>query len=184
MKEISLHILDLVQNSITAGAKCIDITVTEDISQDRLTVIISDDGCGMEAERAKLVQDPFVTSRTTRKVGLGIPLFKAGCIHCEGEFNLHSMPGAGTTISGCYRMSHIDRPPLGDIADTIYMITGSNPHMDILFTHRIDDREFVFNTKEIRLALDGVPLDEPEVQQWIREFLIEGEKDLHGGVSL
>ena len=122
MKEISLHILDLAQNSIRAGAKNIVIRVLEDNAADTFMVSIADDGCGMAPEMVKAVQSPFVTTRTTRKVGLGIPLFAAGCENCEGSFRLESEPGRGTCLTGTYRRSHIDRPPLGAIADTVAML--------------------------------------------------------------
>jgi anti-sigma regulatory factor (Ser/Thr protein kinase) len=184
MNEISLHILDLVQNSIAAGATQILIEVVEDVQHDRLTVTISDNGCGMSEETAEKVQDPFTTSRKTRKVGLGIPLFRAGCLGCEGEFNIESNPGKGTTVTGSYKMSHIDRPPIGNLADTVYMLVVSNPTLDFTFQHRYGDKDVDFKTAEIKLVLGDVPLDNPDVQQWIRQYLDEAEKDLHGGADI
>lgn len=181
MIEISLHILDLAQNAITAGARHIGITVDEDSAKDLLTVCISDDGCGMDAEMAQRVQDPFVTSRKTRKVGLGIPMFREGCLQCGGTFELASQPGQGTRIRGSYRRGHIDRQPLGDLAGTVFLLVSANPELDFRLRHSVDGRMFGFDTEEVRRALDGVPLEVPDVAQWIKDCLVEGENDLLGG---
>lgn len=181
MNEISLHILDIVQNAIAAGAGRIEVNVSESGAADRLDVTVADDGCGMDEEQARLAQEPFTTSRKTRKVGLGLPLFKEGCLRCEGEFGIESRPGAGTRVKGSYRLSHIDRPPLGDMADTVFLLVAANPTLDIAFTHSRDGRSHTFDTKEIRRVLGGVELDHPDVLQWVREWLNDAEKDLHGG---
>ncbi len=181
MKEISLHILDLAQNAITAGARHICIDVEESSAEDLLTVRIADDGCGMSAEQALRVQDPFVTSRSTRKVGLGIPMFREGCLQCGGAFRLNSQPGQGTTLEGSYRLGHIDRQPLGDLAATVFLLVSANPELDFRLNHSVDGRKFEFNTEDIRTVLGDVPLDLPEVAQWINDCLLEGENDLHGG---
>lgn len=119
MKEISLHILDLIQNSIRAGAANISLDILEDSQADTFTVVIQDDGCGMSPEMAKAVENPFVTTRTTRKVGLGIPLFKAGCENCRRPLSAPEPGGEGDPFEGTYQRSHIDRPPLGNVADTV-----------------------------------------------------------------
>lgn len=181
MTEISLHILDLAQNAISAGARHIGIDVEEDAAANLLTVSIQDDGCGMDAEMVQRVQDPFVTSRKTRKVGLGIPMFREGCLRCDGSFDLISHPGEGTRIRGSYRLDHIDRQPLGDLAGTTFLLVSANPALDFRLSHRVNGREFAFDTEEVRAALQGVPLDVPEVAQWIKDCLVEGENDLLGG---
>ena len=181
MTEISLHILDLAQNAISAGARHIGIDVEEDAAANLLTVSICDDGCGMDAEMVQRVQDPFVTSRKTRKVGLGIPMFREGCLRCNGNFALSSCPGEGTTIRGSYHLDHIDRQPLGDLAGTIFLLVSANPTLDFHLRHGRNGQEFVFDTGEVRAALQGVPLDLPEVTQWIKDCLVEGENDLLGG---
>jgi anti-sigma regulatory factor (Ser/Thr protein kinase) len=184
MNEISLHILDIVQNSIVAGARQIAMVIEEDMAHDRLTIVITDDGCGMDEDMALSVQDPFTTTRTTRKVGLGIPLFRAGCLGCDGEFSIKSEPGKGTTVTGSYKMSHIDRPPMGNLADTVYMLVAANPEFGIAYTHTVGSKVFDFSTAEIKQALGDVPLDNPDVTQWIRQYLNEAEKDLHGGANI
>lgn len=184
MNEIALHILDIVQNSIAAGAMRIQIEIVEDTAGDSLAVTVGDDGCGMDAETAGSAGDPFTTSRTTRKVGLGLPLFKAGCLGCDGSFEIVSEKGAGTTVRGRYRLSHIDRPPLGSIADTVYMLIAANPKLDIAYRHEVSGRECALDTGELRQVLGDVPLDNPDVLQWIRQNLNEMENDLHGGATI
>lgn len=182
MNEISLHILDIVQNSIAAGAEHISVEVYEDIGNDILAVTVIDDGSGMDPDTAERVQSPFTTSRKTRKVGLGIPLFKEGCLSTGGKFHLQSEPGRGTTISGSYGMSHIDRPPLGNVADTMFLLVAANPGLDFKFRHGRSAEVYEFSTVEVRQALGSdVPLDNPDVLQWIRQYLFESEHNLRGG---
>ncbi len=184
MNEISLHILDIAENSIAAGATRIGIEVVEDTARDSMTVAITDDGCGMDSEQAARAEDPFTTSRSTRKVGLGIPLFKAGCLGCEGNFEIKSAPGAGTAVRGSYRLSHVDRPPLGDIAGTVFLLIASNPALDIRYRHMSDGKLCELDTAEVRSALGEVPLDNPDVLEWLRQNLIDMENDLHGGATI
>lgn len=178
MKEISLHILDLAQNSIRAGAKNIVIRVLEDNAADTFMVSISDDGCGMAPEMVKAVQSPFVTTRTTRKVGLGIPLFAAGCENCEGSFRLESEPGRGTCLTGTYRRSHIDRPPLGAIADTVAMLISANPALHFRYEHNRDGCAYALDTEELRRILGEIPLNAPEITTFIMEFINSNEAEL------
>ena len=181
MKEISLHILDLAQNSVVAGASSIKIEIDEDTKADRFEVTLTDNGKGMSEEMAKSVVSPFVTTRTTRKVGLGIPLFVAGCQACDGNFQLQSKLGLGTTIKGWYVRSHIDRPPLGDIEETITLLIGANPAIRFYYRHRLDAAEYDLDTAELKDTLGEVPLDTPEVLAWIKDYLINNEAELYGG---
>lgn len=178
MKELSLHILDIGQNSVSAGADFIEILVDEDTIMDSLDIIIRDNGCGMDAETAQKVIDPFYTSRTTRKVGLGIPMFKANAEQCEGSFKLTSAPGVGTTLEAFFKRSHIDRVPLGSMADTIMAMVMANPRGDLLYRHRLDEKVFAMDTREFREALGDVPLDEVEVLIWIKGYVAEGLSDI------
>ncbi|NCB31333.1 MAG: ATP-binding protein [Clostridia bacterium] len=181
MKEISLHILDLVQNSIRAGAKNISLDIVEDGPADTFSVTIEDDGCGMPPELAKAVTSPFVTTRTTRKVGLGIPLFKAGCEACDGSFQLTSQEGKGTRLEGVYRRNHIDRPPLGNIADTVLLLIAGNPEIHFRYSHRVDGLQYELDTEQLRRILGEAPLDAPEITAFIKDFLINNELELYGG---
>jgi len=166
--------LDIGQNSVTAGASLVEILIAEDTAKDRLSILIRDNGCGMDAETAAKVTDPFFTTRTTRKVGLGIPMFKANAELCDGSFRLQSAPGVGTELEAVFRRSHIDRVPLGDMADTIMAMVMANPRGDLLYRHSLDQRTFEVDTREMRAALGEVPLDEVEVLLWVRGYVAEG----------
>ena len=183
MKDLSLHVLDLAENAVKAGAGSIAIDIVDDLPGDRLSITIQDDGCGMSPAMVERVQDPFVTSRTTRKVGLGIPLFKQGCLDTGGTFRLSSQQGVGTVISGTYVRSHLDRPPMGDMAGSILTLVLANPDMDLRYRHTVGEETFEFDTAEIRAQLEDVPLDTPEVQLWLMDYLSEGINTLYGGAQ-
>ena len=183
MRDISLHILDIAENSIRANATCIHITITIDNKADQLTVCIEDNGCGMEEEMLKRVKNPFTTSRTTRKVGLGIPLFTASCENTGETLEIDSSPGVGTKLTAKYCNSHIDRPPLGDIAETIYSLTLLNPQIDFVFYAKKDEF-FLYDTRQIKSAIEGVAITEPDVLSFIHGFLQEGITQVFGGKEI
>ncbi|MEG7531745.1 MAG: ATP-binding protein, partial [Hungatella sp.] len=133
MTEISLNVLDVAENSTRAGAKLVTITVDTNLAADRLTIIIEDDGCGMTPDQVSRVIDPFFTSRTTRKVGLGIPFFKYAAESTGGSFTITSSPGVGTKVSAIFGLSHIDRMPLGDISSTIHMLIVYHPETEFIY---------------------------------------------------
>lgn len=174
MKELSLHILDIAKNSVKARASEIEITVTEDEEKNRLTISIADNGCGMSEEFLKTVKDPFSTTRTTRKVGLGIPLFEAASLQAGGDFDITSKEGVGTTTTASFELSHIDRAPLGDMAGTMVTLISGSPEIDFLYRHTKNGREFILDTRELKSILAGVPLDTPEVCLWIDGYIKEG----------
>lgn len=176
MKEISLNILDIAQNSIAANAGTVRIEISEDAETDRMTVTIADDGKGMSEEMLATVTDPFTTGRTTRRVGLGIPLLKMAAELTGGSLDIKSKLGEGTTVTAVFGLSHIDRQPLGDIASTIHQLAVMNENTDFLYVHSIDGRVFEFDTKEVKKILGGVPLNTPEVSIWLLEYLNENEK--------
>jgi len=173
MRELSLHILDIVQNSLAAGATRIEIGIREDILADLLKISVLDNGKGMTEEELKKVTDPFYTSRTTRKVGLGIPLFKANAEACNGQFQIQSQVGKGTKVTAIFQHSHIDRVPLGDIIGTVVSILAVNPEIQLMLKYDYDGRIFVFDTEEIKEKLEDVPINTPLVLDWIRLFLTE-----------
>ena len=179
MKELSLHILDIMQNSITAGADLIKLTLTEDEALDVLRFCIEDNGCGMSEEMVKRVIDPFTTGRTTRKVGLGIPLLKAAAEQTGGGIELSSKKGEGTIITASFGYSHIDRQPLGDMAETILGLITSYEAVDFVYKHKVNANEFLLDTREIRTILGGVKFTEPDVVLWLSEFLRENEAALY-----
>ena len=181
MKEIALHIMDIVQNSITANAGFITVCVLINKEEDILTVEISDDGKGMDADMLSRVTSPFTTTRTTRKVGLGIPLFKAGAEAAGGSFQVSSQPGRGTQVCAVYGLSHIDRPPVGDIASVIHTLIVCNPEIDFSFVAECGGKTFACNTIEIKKTLDGVPVTQSDVSIWLIEYLKEGIDEIFGG---
>jgi anti-sigma regulatory factor (Ser/Thr protein kinase) len=181
MRELSLNILDIAQNSISAGASLTEIVVNENTKEKTLLIGIYDNGCGMTEEQVKSVIDPFFTTRTTRKVGMGIPLFKMSCEQTGGKFTIESEKGVGTKINALYKTDSIDFTPLGDIASTIVTIVSMNADKEFLYRRVLDDKEFIFSTVEIKKILDGVPLSEPSVMNWIEEYLNEQYNELLKG---
>lgn len=184
MREIALHILDICQNSITANATNIQITLNIDEEKDKLQIIIWDNGCGMGEEFLKKVTNPFTTTRTTRKIGLGIPLFKAGCEACNGSFKITSVKNQGTKVKAEYRLSHIDRPPLGELAETIHTIITVNPEINIDFSCSVGKKVFILKTKVLKETLQGLPLNHNDVSIWLLGFLQDGLKELFGGKNI
>ena len=184
MPEISMNVLDIAENSIRAEAALIEIGAAVDEAADTLTIVIKDDGCGMTKEQVAHVEDPFFTTRTTRKVGLGVPFYKMAALSTGGDFAIESEPGKGTEVRAVFGLSHIDRMPLGDINGTIHTLITFNTHIDFRYTYRYNDREFVLDTREFREILEGVPLDTPEVSQYIRDYLEENKTETDGGVSI
>lgn len=174
MKELSLNILDITENSVKAGATLTEISIIE--SGDVLTLTIKDDGCGMSEETLKAVENPFYTTRTTRKVGLGIPLLKMAAEQTGGELKIVSSTAVyhhGTTVTATFFKNHLDFTPLGDIKETVVTLIQGHPDTDFLFTHRAEKCEVKLDTRELRVVLEGVPLDTYEVIVWIREYLNE-----------
>lgn len=175
MFELSLHILDLVQNSVRAGAKVVFIRVIYNLEKDELTIELQDDGCGMSPELLERVSSPFATTRTTRKVGLGIPMFKQLAEGCEGAFFLDSTVGQGTTLRASFRISNIDLPPLGDLAGTMgTLILGAPQEPEFVLEYQKGNGSFCFDTRQIRQVLGGVSLAEPDVLAWIQSYIGEG----------
>ncbi len=191
MRELSLHILDILQNSIAAGATVVDLIIEEDLADDRLTITIRDNGRGMDKAALARVTDPFYTTRTTRKVGLGIPLLQAAAERSNGNLTITSQPGVGTTVVATFQHSNIDRAPLGDVTSTLLaVILGGT--CELHYLHRVEtgrqaplrgvrDKEigeFEFSTAEIKAELGDVPLSHPAVRQWLAGFIAEGEARL------
>jgi hypothetical protein len=179
MREIALHLLDIAENSAAAESRNISIHVIEDLFNDRLSVSVIDDGCGMDEETLQRVQDPFYTTRTTRKVGLGIPLLKLAAEMAEGSFSLQSEPGKGAWLEADFRHSHIDRMPLGDLVSTFMTLLISHPQIDWIFLYRLTEqngksRDFLFESAELKSELGDISLTEPEVLTFLRGMFEEG----------
>lgn len=183
MREIALHLLDIAENSVAAGGKNISVHVLENLVQDRLTVSVIDDGRGMDAATLEQVQDPFYTTRTTRSVGLGIPLLKLAAEQADGNFSLQSEPSKGTWVEAEFRHSHIDRMPLGDLSATFLTLLVSHPQIDWTFLYRVtdtnkDSREFLFESADLKRELGDISLTEPEVLTFLRGIFEEGIEEV------
>lgn len=183
MRELSLNVMDITQNSITAGADLITILVDENLQEDTLLIEITDNGKGMTEEQVERVTNPFYTTRTTRPVGLGIPLFKMEAEMTGGRFSICSQKGAGTKVSALFKPSHIDMVPLGDINSTILPLVTGNPEIDFIYTRRRvrgeTVLEFTLDTKEIKEVLGGeVALGSPDMILWLRDFLAENTEEV------
>ena len=188
MRELSLHILDIAENSIKAKAKLIIIDILSDTKKDRITIKISDDGIGMDEEMLSKVCDPFTTTRSTRKVGMGIPLFKMAAEDSGGEFSIISEVGKGTSVIANFVISSIDRMPLGEIEETLGILIMGSPEKDFLFDYTVIDndekRTFNFDTREIKEQLSDVPIETYEVICFIKKFIKENIKAINGGLIL
>jgi K+-sensing histidine kinase KdpD len=148
MEDLSLHILDIAENSISASAKRIEIRIDEDEDRDLLTIEIKDDGNGMDEETLQKVLDPFFTTRTTRRVGLGLSLLAQATRESDGTIELDSRPGKGTKIKASFRYSHLDRKPMGDIDETLRTLVAGHPGIDFLYEHRKNNSFYRFDTRE------------------------------------
>ena len=178
MEDLSLHILDIAENSIAAGARTVSIAVLEDGSADLLSLEIADDGKGMSPGDLEKAADPFFTTRTTRRIGLGLALLREAAVAANGTTHISSAPGAGTTVRATFQMSHIDRKPLGQMADTILALIATPGEFDILYTHTRDGKTVTFDTREIRAELQGIALNSAGALSAIREHLNQEEDSL------
>lgn len=178
MRELSLNILDIVENSVKAEAKIIYIDV---IAKDNvLTISIKDDGKGMSEEFLSRVTDPYTTTRTTRKVGMGLPFLKMEAEMAGGTFDIRSKLGEGTVVTTTFAIDHIDRPPLGDLGETMSTLISNGDEVEYVLHFVFKDTDFVFDTRELKAQLDGVPMDEPEVLLFIKNYIRENTP--HGGL--
>ena len=168
LRELALHILDVVENSVNAGATLVTIEVIEEMTVDRLTIRVADNGRGMDAEAVQRAADPFFTTRTTRRVGLGLPFLKQATELCNGSFSIESVLGKGTTVTAAFQHSHINRMPLGDLSNTILTLVVGYPQTDLVYRHKLDERSFEFDTRPIKAELGDVPLSEPSVIEYLR----------------
>ena len=182
MNELSLYLLDIMQNSIKAKATLINLDIIKDIDDDKLTIKIVDNGCGMSEEVLSKVLSPFYTTRTTRKVGLGLPLFKELAELCEGSFKIESKEGVGTTLTATFRLNNIDLPPLGNWVDTFYILVINDEDVDIKYNHKVikdnETKEFVFDTIEIKNILDGMSIKDFSLMQWAKDYIKNGLEEI------
>ncbi len=173
MKELALHIMDLAENGIAAKAKLITIIVDEAVAENSISITIEDNGSGVTPEMLARMIDPFVTTRTTRRIGMGLSLLKAASERCGGCFDVVSEPGEGTKVTATFIYDHIDRAPLGNMATSIISLIAGYAEIDIDYTHMYDEKRFDFDTRDIRKELGEVPLNEPAVLQHLKNAIKE-----------
>jgi hypothetical protein len=174
VEDLCFHLLDLVQNSVAAGARTIRLAISESAGADSLTLEIADDGRGMDAETLEKVQDPFFTTKSFKKVGLGIPLLKATAQHCRGEFSIASRAGHGTEVRASLQKSHLDCPPMGDLEATLLSLLVSLENVDLRFSYRNDRGEFSLAGDDIRAQAGGLHLSHPNVVHFLKDYIHEG----------
>jgi anti-sigma regulatory factor (Ser/Thr protein kinase) len=191
MREIALHLLDIAENSVAAHATCVEITVRENLDTDRLLASVHDNGKGMDAELLKMITDPFVTSRTTRKVGLGIPLIKAAAETCGGSFTIESKQGKGTSLVVEFQHSHIDRMPLGDLAGTLLTLLIAYQDIRWVFSYEavlpgegeLDLVQWAFDSEPVKEILGELPFSEPGILTYLRSQLQIGIDEVQAQIS-
>lgn len=177
MKDLSMHIMDILQNSTRAKATEITLEVLLDSEKETLTLVFKDNGCGMDEETVQKVIDPFYTSRTTRKVGLGLPLLKQNCEMTGGSMHIESKVGVGTTVTAVFGLTHLDTPPMGDLAGTVVLTISAYPDIRFIFHYKLDDEvDYVLDTKEVNEILDGLPINDPDVIASLKEMVEENIK--------
>jgi hypothetical protein len=178
MKDISYHILDIVQNSLHAGADRIIISIRESIAENRFELAITDNGRGIEESMLEKVTDPFYTTGANKKVGLGLPLLKQNAEQAGGFLDIRSATGSNTTITAVFQLDHIDRLPEGDIGATLRILIAGNPQVDFVYRHEIENHEWEMDTAEIRLELERLPIQTPEVLDFIVSNLEDAVAEL------
>lgn len=180
MKDLALHVLDVTNNSVSARATLIQVAMDEQPAPEinMLTLTIEDNGRGMDADTLRRVTDPFYTTRTTRKVGLGLPLLKQNAEKSGGAFEIWSEPGRGTRLRATFRYDNIDRPPRGDMAGVMTILCTGNPHVDFVYTHTVGEHSMSFDTREIKAELEGTPINHPHVVKFIGEMFAENLEEI------
>ncbi len=178
MEDLSLHILDIVENAIAAKAKRIEILVFEEPSDDRLTIEIRDDGIGMDEEVRQKAIDPFFTTRSSRRVGLGLSFMAQAAQEAGGSLRVESELGKGTRVIASFQYHHIDRKPLGSMVETVKALLFGNPELEILYAHQKDGKPFVLSSSWVKNHFKDRPLIDPEVIQWVERYLKEGLKQI------
>ena len=191
LPELSLHVLDICENAVYAKASLIEVLVEVDIDEDRMMIRIADNGAGMSKEQIAQVTDPFYTTRTTRKIGLGVPFFKQACEQTGGSLVIDSAPGRGTTLTATLTISSIDRMPLGDMTSTVHALITTHEDIDFCYRFRIvkedaRDKEtgFDMDTREMRTLLAGVPFHTPEVSLYIKDYLRDNMREAYQAAGI
>jgi Histidine kinase-, DNA gyrase B-, and HSP90-like ATPase len=183
VRELSLHVMDIVENGITAGATLIEVLVVEDNKGNQLRMTVKDNGRGIPPDLLDKVIDPFYTTRTTRRVGLGLSLLREAAKRCDGGFRLASKEGEGTEISASFRLDHIDLAPLGDMASSMVSLIVGNSDIDFVYTHEVDGKRFRVDTRQLKEELDGLPIIHPEVVRYLSSSMKESLAELRVGTQ-
>ena len=183
MRELSLNILDIVENSVSAEASLVSIELTEDSYLNTLSVTVIDNGKGMTEEELLKAKDPFYTSGSIRRVGMGIPIFKMAAEQTGGTFSIHSVDGKGTLINAIFKTDSLNFKPVGDLHATVSALVSANPHVDFVLKYSVDGNEFVFDTREIKQKAEEFPVSSPVIVKWIRDYIEQNVKNLYGGVT-
>ena len=170
--------MDILQNSIRAGASKIELDIIENTVENTFRILFTDNGCGMDEEMVQRVIDPFFTTRTVRKVGLGLPLLKQNCEQTGGSLYITSQPGEGTQVEAVFTYNHIDRPELGDIAGAIVLTASANPDIRFIYRHNKDGKTYEFDTEEVNEVLDGLSIQTPEIIQYLRDMIEENLREI------
>ncbi|TDO86116.1 histidine kinase/DNA gyrase B/HSP90-like ATPase [Halanaerobium saccharolyticum] len=182
MRELSLHILDIIENSRRAEADLIKIKIEEKIETNLLKIVIKDNGNGISQKKLNEITDPFITSRTTREVGLGLSLFKAAAESCGGRFEIDSQIDKGTRVTAEFEYDHIDRAPLGDMTTTLSnFIAANGDQVDIIYQHQYQENSFKFDSREIKAELEDLSIQSRQIISWIREYIGENLAEIRGG---
>jgi len=176
--ELSLHILDIAENSIAAGAEVVAIRIEEDQKKDIFTIEIEDDGKGMDEQMKKQALDPFVTTKPRKKVGLGLSLLAEAARKTGGNMEIHSRLDEGTRIVATFGFSHLDRQPLGDMVETMVLLIVGNPNVEFVYQHTRDGKLFSMDTRDIQKYLGDIPRSTPDVLDFIREHLLTGLQEI------
>ena len=179
MRELALHILDIAENSIAAGASQVAICIRKDTRNDELVISVKDNGQGMDDELIAKVMDPFITSRTTRKVGLGIPLLKQAANACNGDLTIQSQPGKGTLLTAKFQECHIDRMPIGNLADTFLTLLLGTPEVNWVLDYQVNDEIFHFDDTEVKEVLDGMLLTDYRVIEYLTNTIQNGINNIN-----
>lgn len=182
MKELSSHFLDIIENSLNAFASTVKLSISAHTEKDLLEVVIEDDGTGIDTETLQKVSDPFYTTRKTRKIGLGIPLFRQACLASGGTFEIHSQPGEGTKIRACFRISHVDRLPLGSLGETVIAVVCNVHFKRLIITLSNNIEQFVLDTDHIKNIIEPVDIKNTEVLYWLKQYIDDNVNKIFGGV--
>jgi anti-sigma regulatory factor (Ser/Thr protein kinase) len=174
MLELALHILDIAENSVRAGARTVRISLDEQDRADRLTLKVTDDGAGMSEAVLQQALDPFYTSKKVRRVGLGLPMLAEAAQRAGGRFEIDSREGVGTRLTVSFQLSHLDRQPLGDLEGALTTLVAGNAGIDFVYRHRCGKRIFTLDTRRIRRQIGEIPLNHPEVIRFVRQYVREG----------